>query len=86
MKKATQILCKTFCNYGLEINKSKTKTMILNHQLTAEEYPETIVSIDNTPLNNVKVFKYLGCNIKYDEPSTGEAELEFRVDTAQNKI
>ena len=43
MKKATQILCKTFCCYGLEINKSKTKTMILNHQQTGEEYPETIV-------------------------------------------
>ena len=86
MKKATQILCETFCCHGLEINKSKTKTMILNHQLTGEEYPETIVSIDNTPLDNVKIFKYLGCNIKYDEPSTGDSELEFRIDTAQNKF
>ena len=25
MKKATQILYETFCNYGLEINKSKQK-------------------------------------------------------------
>ena len=86
MRKAMQILCETFGCYGLEINKSKTKTMILNHQLTGEEYPGTIISIEDTPLDNVKVFKYLGCNIKYDEPSTGDSELEFRIDTALNKF
>ena len=86
MRKAANILCETFGRYGLEINKSKTNTMILNHHLVSQQYPETIISIENTHIENVKVFKYLGCNIKYDEPSTGNSELEFRIDTAHNKF
>ena len=36
------LLFETFKKYHLEINISKTKTMILNHQYTDEEYPDTI--------------------------------------------
>ena len=86
MQKATDILCETFGRYGLEINKSKTNTMIFNNHLLSQQYPGTIISIENTQIENVKVFKYLGCNIKYDEPSTGDSELEFRIDTAHNKF
>ena len=86
MQKATDILCETFGRYGLEINKSKTNTMIFNNHLISQHYPGTIISIENTQIENVKVFKYLGCNIKYDEPSTGDSELEFRIDTAHNKF
>ena len=51
MQKAANILCETFCRYGLEINKTKTNTMILNHHLTGQQqYPETIISIENTPI------------------------------------
>ena len=59
---------------------SKTKTMILNHH--EQEYPSTIASLSGEALENVKVFRYLGCDIKFDEPSTGEAELNLRTDAA----
>ena len=60
--------------------------MILNFQGSDDDYPSTISSINNTPLDNVKVFVYLGCNIKYNEATTGSAEIEFRIDTAQCKF
>ena len=86
MQKAADILQETFGRFGLEINKSKTNTMILNNHLVSQHYPETIISIENTQIENVELFKYLGCNIKYDEPCTGDSELEFRIDTAHNKF
>ena len=45
-----------------------------------------IISINNTPAENTNIFKCLGCNIKYDEPSTGDSELEMRIDTVQCKF
>ena len=38
---------------------------------------QRIVSIKNTTINTI-IFKYLGFNIKYDEPSTGDSSLEKR--------
>ena len=70
----------------MEINTYKTNTMIFNHQYTTEAYPKTIAKIRNPLIANVTKFKYLGCNIKYDEPSTVDTELEMRIDTAKCKF
>ena len=83
---ALKLLQSTFDEYGLSINISKTKTMILNFQGLENDYPSTISSINDVALDNVKVFKYLGSNIKYNEENTGDSELEFRIDTAQAKL
>ena len=69
-----------FQNFGLKINVSKTETMILNHQeITPEEYPESIISLEGCALKNVKEFRYLGANLHHDDPSTGDAELNHRI-------
>ena len=59
----------------LENNISKTKTMNFNHLYVNEEYPDIIVSINNTPAENTNIFKYLVCSIRYNKPSTGDPEL-----------
>ena len=83
--KALNLLNKTFISYHLDINVGKTKTMILNHDCS-EEYPTSICNIDDKAIENVKVFRYLGCEIKYDEVYTGDAELNLRIDFAQGKF
>ena len=60
--------------------------MIFNHQYIKEEYPKTIVSINNGPVENTAIFKYLGCNLKHDKPSTGNSELEIRINTGECKF
>ena len=60
--------------------------MILNHQYTTDEYPAAVVRLGNKPIENVKSFIYLGCTTKYNEPSTGDNELEVRIDTAECKF
>lgn len=76
----------TFRRFGLKINISKTKTMILNQQHSNKRYPKTVCCIDNEEVENVETFRYLGAQIKYDEPTTGDAELELRVDCAEAKF
>ena len=80
LQKGINILNELFIEYGMKVNVSKTKTMIFNHH--EQEYPSTIASLSGEALDNVKVFRYLGCDIKFDEPSTGEAELNLRTDAA----
>ena len=63
-----------------------TKTMVFHHQYINDEYPKTIVNMNNTLVENTAIFKYLACNIKYDEPSTGPLELEIHIDTTSYKF
>ena len=65
----------------------KTKTMILNHQyLTKAEYPSTIANLNGKNIENVRVFRYLGCEIKFNDPGTGDTEIELRIDCAECKF
>jgi hypothetical protein len=60
--------------------------MILNQQYQEQEYPTSIASLRGEKLENIKSYKYLGCEIKYDEPTTGTTELDIRSDDAEGKL
>ena len=81
-----KILDETFRRYRLNINPSKTKTMIFNQQHEERDYPSSITSLGDKQLENVKVYRFLGCDIEYNKPSTGEAELNLRQDAAECKF
>ena len=80
VKKGLKLL-ETFRLFHLQINASKTKTMILNFkcfmdQLCIEQpYPESIVKLNNQVIENVEVFRYLGDDIRFDQPSTRMLKL-----------
>ena len=78
LKRGISILNGTFQRFRLEVNSKKTKTMIINQQLDSKEYPVSIGKLEGKPFENVKTYRYLGCEIKYDEPTTGEAEINLR--------
>jgi hypothetical protein len=42
------------------MNPTKTKTMILNHQMTIEPYPTSIAIVNGVKIENVEIFRYLG--------------------------
>ena len=86
LQQAVNELNVTFKRFGLNINISKTKTMILNHQHIKNEYPSTVCNIEGEDIENVKVFRYLGSQVKFDEPTTGDAEIELRIDSAEAKF
>ena len=83
--RATNILGEAFTN-GLCIDVSKTETMILNHMLLEYEYPDTIISLRNVQLQNSTEFKYLGSYISQNEPSTGDIQINHRIQIAYIKF
>ena len=63
--------------------------MIFNYHYINDDrttYPQTISTINNTAVENVTKFRYLGDEIKYDEPSSGDAEIDLRKQIAENKF
>ena len=77
------ILANVFEEFGLEINLDKTKTMIINFTTTTDNnYPESIICINNKTIENTPSFKYLGVWITYNKLSIGNEELEHRINSA----
>ena len=66
LQKSICLLNETFKRFGLKINGTKTKTMIINNDAVTDEYPSSICNMEEKEIDNVKVFRYLGGNIKYD--------------------
>ena len=83
LQKALTLLDITLKRFKMEINVSKTKTMILNHQHLSDVYPTSIVKLNGKDVDNVEVFLYLGSKIKYNEPTTGNTELELRTNVSE---
>ena len=86
LQKGLDALEETFRKYHLTINIKKTKTIILNYKNTFESYPKTICSLKNKAVENVETFRYLGDEIKYNEPSTGDSEVQLRIELAEAKF
>jgi hypothetical protein len=63
--------------------------MLANYKyVSADEktYPESIISMNSVAVENVKVFRYLGDDIKFNIPSTGDAEIDLRISVAESKF
>ena len=86
LQKSICLLNETFKRFGLKINVTKTKTMIINNDAVTDEYPSSICNMEEKEIDNVKVFRYLGGNIKYDEHSTGDEEIELRLESGEAKF
>ena len=84
LRKGLDILNKTFKRYQLEMNLSKTKTMIMNFE--EETYPTTIAHADGKDIENVEVFRYLGCQVHNKQATTGEVELSLRKESASSRF
>ena len=84
MQKCADIISELLGKYGLCISIDKTKTMILNHPEI--DYPDSIIKINGTSIENVMEFKYLGAVITYDDPGTCNKELDKRIGMANAKF
>ena len=79
------ILYQVFSEFGLAMNLEKTETMVLNWNHSSDgEYPQSIVSINNAPVQNSLSFKYLGVWLTGDNINIGKDELNHRVNSAHN--
>ena len=72
-------------SFGLTINITKTETMILNFKQNVD-YPSSIVILKKKELKIVQEFKYLGSYLNYNEPNTGDTEVNHRIQLARLKF
>ena len=86
LQRAADVLQDLLSRFGLVISIDKTKTMIFNWKGDESQYPETIITINNIAIENVKQFVYLGSSISYSEPGTSDKELDRRIGMAHSKF
>ena len=90
LQEGIKILHSVFQRFGLTVNIKKTKTMIFNFDYAKEynnqTYPKSIAKLQNQSVENVETFRYLGDEIKFDEPTTGDAEVNLRISIAEAKF
>ena len=82
LQKSIEFLDKVFSCFGLAINTTKTERMVLN----VDDIPTTIANLRGTDLRNVSIFRYLGAYINCLEPSTGDSEVNQRIQLACSKF
>ena len=82
----TTVLEELFTKFGLTISVKKTKTLILNYTGKKDDYPKTIIKIQNSMIDNITTFKYLGVKINCTEIDTGKTEIQYRINTANYKF
>ena len=77
------ILHEVFSAYSLKINVSKTKSQLYNSKYESREYPASISELNGNSVENVRVFRHLGALIHESEPTTGDAEIGNRIESAK---
>ena len=63
--------------------------MITNRKYTNPhplDYPKTVITLNNNPIKNTEVFRYLGCQIVHGQNTTGDWEVNSRIESAKNKF
>ena len=81
-----KLLVEIFDEFDLHLSEKKTETMILNDPRDDDSYPKTLLNVNGHDLKNVKTFCYLGSRVKNDEPTTGDFEIESRINLAKGKF
>ena len=72
-------------DFGLNVNHTKTESMILNWNTSSDgTYPQSILSMNGNVIKNVTSFKYLGVWIKHNSIHIGKDEVQHRVASAHN--
>ena len=70
----------------MTICTKKTETLIINYDGDPENYPKSIITIDQINIKNTDIFKYLGVKIDHDDYKTGENEIKYRINLANAKF
>ena len=82
---AVQLLDKTFSDFGLFTNPSKTQTTLLNftNSNKTKTFPKTLATINNEQIKNTEHCKLLGSHLHENQPGIGDFKIAYRKQMAQ---
>lgn len=84
MQRAATLLDNILTRFNLQINKSKTKLMTIDS--SGEDLNTTSkISINNIPIMPCQTYRYLGTQIHHLETTTGDTEINARIESADNR-
>ncbi len=88
LQSSLTLINSVFNQFRLKVNPKKTETMTTNRKYNYEDdvYPITIITLDGKAIKNVEIFRYLGCLIVHNENTTGDWEVNSRIESAKNKF
>ena len=80
-----QIMADVFKEYHLILNLDKTKTLVINNQ-NLNHTPNTIVTINNVPIQDVTKFKILGALLSQNPMQSNINEIGSKIVMAQKQF
>ena len=86
LQRMTTKLENLFKRFNLTICTRKTESMIINYSGPQDEYPKSIITINQINIKNVDLFKYLGVKIDRNDYKTGDNEIKYRINLANVKF
>ena len=85
MQSAAELMDDIFKKYRLQINQSKTELMTID-PTGEDENKDSKIWIQNVPIVSCQTFRYLGSLINHRECTTGDTEINTRIDCADIKF
>lgn len=82
---AFDVISQVYQDYKLKLNIEKTESMIYNYKADFDDYPETIVKSGVKEVKNSKSFRFLGSHCHFEQDTTGDFEINCRIELAQQK-
>lgn len=89
LERNLEIIAGVYKDFHLSLNVDKTESMIFNFKGENEyenEYPKTIINLEDIMIQNSESFRFLGSMINYKEIGTGNVELNSRIQNAKAKF
>ena len=85
LQELVQIMADVFKEFHLILNLDKTKTMVIKNQ-ESDQTPNTIVSINKVPIQNVTKFKILGALLTQNPMGSNINEIGSKIMMAQKQF
>ena len=84
LQQSLQIISNIYERYKLNLNIAKTKTMI--YGIKSPQTPASIIRLNSQNIENLESFRFLGSMINDRQYSTGDVEINSRVQAAECKF
>ena len=88
LQNSLPLIDQIFKRYKLSVNTKKIESMTTNRKWSYNDdiYPDTVIHLDGKTIKNSSNFRYLGSELVHNQNTTGEWEIQCRIESARSKF